>query len=97
MKDALLGAKWSPPAWLTLQAVVPPVGLPSASVQSKAAPPHSWTSIPKCCLYQAPKALGSFAWKKTPPIPVTRFISVLPDSPDVLMQPPFDDMTPQPI
>jgi len=29
------------------EAVVPATGLPSPSVQSKTAPPHSWTSIPR--------------------------------------------------
>ena len=32
--------------------------------------------IPRCFLYQPCNATGSLAWKKTPPIPVTRFIRV---------------------
>src|SRR5215471_1349065 len=56
------------------QAVVPPPGFPSASVQSKAAPPQSCTSMPRCRLYQACIAFGSLALKKMPPIPVTRFM-----------------------
>src|SRR5438876_11501647 len=56
------------------QIVVPPTGLPSASVQRKAAPPQSCTSMPRCRLYQACIAFGSLALKKMPPIPVTRFM-----------------------
>src|SRR6202789_4288347 len=74
MKVAVLGAKWSPCAEPIDQAVVPATGLPSPSVQLNAAPPHSWTSIPRCCLYQACNAGASLALKKMPPMPVTRFI-----------------------
>src|ERR1700747_3119540 len=75
MKGAALGAKCFVSAGNRLQAVVPaPSGL-SAVFQSKAAPPHGWTSIPKWVLYQAPKAFGSLDLKKMPPIPVTRFMS----------------------
>src|SRR5690242_20619144 len=74
MKDASLGAKCLLSWGLMSQAVVPPTGLPASSVQSKAAPPQGWTSIPKCCLYQACRALASFALKKMPPMPVTRFM-----------------------
>src|SRR5438874_342774 len=56
------------------QAVVPATGLPSASVQVNAAPPHVWTSIPRCRLYQACSAGASLALKKMSPMPVTRFI-----------------------
>src|SRR5512146_151327 len=77
MKGAALGAKWFVSAGKRLQAVVPtPLGL-SGPFQSKAAPPHSWTSIPRWVLYQAPSAFGSFDLKKIPPMPVTRFM-VLP-------------------
>src|ERR1041384_409910 len=71
MKVALLGAKCLPSAGPIDQAVVPLVGLPAASVQSKAAPPQLCTSIPRCCLYHALSALGSLALKKMPPMPVT--------------------------
>src|SRR5215469_10996766 len=74
MKVALLGAKCLPSAGSINHAVVPFVGLPDPSTQSNAAPPHAWTSIPRCCLYQARSATGSFALKKIPPIPVTLFI-----------------------
>src|SRR5207237_8582517 len=74
MKVDLLGANCSPSAAPMDHTVVPFVGLPAASVQANTAPPHSWTSIPKCCLYQAWSATGSLALKKTPPIPVTLFI-----------------------
>src|SRR5258708_32156442 len=74
MNVAVLGANWSLCAEAIFQAVVPAIGLPSPSVQVKAAPPHSWTSIPRCRLYQACNALGSLALKKMPPMPVTRFI-----------------------
>src|SRR4030088_1757252 len=74
MKGAVLGANWSLCIEAIFQAVVPATGLPSPSVQVKDAPPHSWTSIPRCCLYQACSALGSLALKKMPPMPVTRFI-----------------------
>src|SRR5205809_2777520 len=74
MKVAVLGANWSLCAAAINQAVVPATGLPSPSVQVKAAPPHSWTSIPRCRLYQACNAFGSLALKKMPPMPVTRFI-----------------------
>src|SRR5882757_8533413 len=74
MKVAVLGAKWSPCAEPMDQAVVPATGLPSPSVQVKAAPPHGWTSIPRCRLYQACRAGASLALKKMPPMPVTRFI-----------------------
>src|SRR3954462_5184334 len=73
MKVAVLGANWSLWAEAMFQAVVPATGLPSLSVQLKAAPPHSWTSIPRCRLYQACSAFGSLALKKMPPMPVTRF------------------------
>jgi hypothetical protein len=56
------------------QAVVPATGLPSASVQSKEAPPQDWTSISKCRLYQACSDGASLALKKIPPMPVTRFM-----------------------
>src|SRR5437899_1970408 len=74
MKVAVLGANWSPCAELMDQTVVPATGLPSPSVQVKAVPPHSWTSIPRCRLYQAWSAGASLALKKMPPMPVTRFI-----------------------
>src|SRR5436309_8565404 len=74
MKVAVLGANWSPCAEPIDQTVVPATGLPSASVQSKAAPPHSWTSTPRCRLYQACSAGASLALKKMPPMPVTRFM-----------------------
>src|SRR5437899_13096941 len=73
MKVAVLGANWSPCAELMDQTVVPATGLPSPSVQVKAVPPHSWTSIPRCRLYQAHSAGASLALKKMPPMPVTRF------------------------
>src|SRR2546421_12730540 len=74
MKEAVLGAKESPSAGPMDQIVVPPTGLPSASVQPKAAPPQSCTSMPRCRLYQACIAFGSLALKKMPPIPVARFM-----------------------
>src|SRR5450755_1198550 len=74
MKAAVLGANWSLCAEPIDQAVVPATGLPSPSVQLNAVPPHSWTSIPRCCLYQACSAGASLALKKMPPMPVTRFI-----------------------
>src|SRR5438874_11902028 len=74
MKGAVLGANWSLSAEATNQAVVPATALPSPSVQLNAAPPHAWTSIPRCRLYQACSAGASLALKKTPPMPVTRFI-----------------------
>src|SRR5437773_7329367 len=74
MKVAVLGANWSPCAELIDQTVVPAAVLPSPSVQVKAVPPHSWTSIPRCRLYQACSAGASLALKKMPPMPVTRFI-----------------------
>src|SRR5580700_7348054 len=57
------------------QTVVPLAGFPAASVQVKAVPPQSWTSIPRCFLYQAHSAFGSLALKKMPPMPVTLRIS----------------------
>src|SRR5207249_12276981 len=74
MKVDLLGAKCPPSAALIDHTVVPFVGLPASSVHVKTVPPHSWTSIPRCCLYQARSATGSFELKKIPPIPVTLFI-----------------------
>src|ERR1700722_6351068 len=74
MKVAVLGAKWSPCAEPMDQTVVPATGLSSPSVQRKAVPPHSWTSIPRCRLYQACSAGASLALKKMPPMPVTRFM-----------------------
>src|SRR5215217_2984780 len=74
MKVAVLGANWSPVAGPMDQMVDPANGLPSPSVQVKAVPPHDWTSIPRCCLYQACSAGASLALKKMPPMPVTRFI-----------------------
>src|SRR2546426_11636010 len=74
MNAALLGAKLSPSSGPIDQIVVPAAGLPSASVQVKAAPPQSCTSIPRWVLYQACSAGASLALKKMPPIPVTRFM-----------------------
>src|ERR1700685_4024298 len=74
MKVASLGAKWSPCDEPIDQIVVPATGLPSLLVHVNAAPPHSWTSIPRCRLYQACSAGASLALKKMPPMPVTRFI-----------------------
>src|SRR6266576_1091894 len=74
MKVAVLGANWLLCAEAIDQTVVPATGLPSPSVQVKAVPPHSWTSIPRCRLYQACSAGASLALKKMPPMPVTRFI-----------------------
>src|ERR1043166_4881212 len=74
MNVAVLGANWPLCAGAINQAVVPATGLPSPSVQVKAAPPHSWTSIPRCRLYQACSAGASLALKKMPPMPVTRFM-----------------------
>src|ERR1044071_4332035 len=74
MNEAVLGANWSLFAGAMSQAVVPATGFPSPSVQVNAAPPHSWTSIPRCRLYQACSAGASLALKKMPPMPVTRFI-----------------------
>src|SRR6476659_286991 len=72
MKDAELGANESPSADPIDQIVVPPTGVPCASVQRNAAPPHSCTSMPRCRRYQDCSAAGSFALKKMPPMPVTR-------------------------
>src|SRR5579863_2705620 len=74
MKVALLGAKCLPSAAPIDHTVVPFVGAPDASAHVNAVPPHAWTSIPRCCLYQARSATGSLARKKIPPIPVTLFI-----------------------
>src|SRR6202140_5384136 len=74
MKDAVLGANCLLSAGATDHAVVPATGLPSPLVHVNAAPPHSWTSIPRCRLYQACSAGASLALKKMPPMPVTRFI-----------------------
>src|SRR5438552_15863449 len=74
MNVAVLGANCSPCAEPIDQTVVPATGLPSPLVHVKAVPPRSWTSIPRCRLYQACSAGASLAWKKMPPMPVTRFI-----------------------
>src|SRR6185437_589615 len=74
MNDALLGANCLLSSGAINQAVVPPVGLPSESAQLNAAPPHAWTSMPRWRLYQACSAGASFALKKMPPMPVTRFM-----------------------
>jgi hypothetical protein len=50
------------------------VGWPCAWVHVNAAPPHSRTSMPRCCWYQDRSAAGSRALKKMPPMPVTLFI-----------------------
>src|SRR5437868_2581543 len=74
MNGAVLGANCLLSALAISQAVVPATGLPSPSLQVKDAPPQSWTSIPRCRLYQACNAGASLALKKMPPMPVTRFI-----------------------
>src|SRR4051794_14108430 len=74
MKDAVPGANWLLCAEPMDQMVVPAIGLPSPSVHGKAVPPQAWTSIPRCCLYQACNAGASLALKKMPPMPVTRFM-----------------------
>src|SRR3954470_6554973 len=71
MKVDVLGANCLPSAGPIDHAVVPLAGLPSASAQSKAAPPHACTSMPRCFLYQSHSALGSLALMKMPPMPVT--------------------------
>src|SRR5438874_3578556 len=75
MKVALLGTNCTLSAAPIDHTVDPFVGLPAPSVQANTVPPHSWTSIPRCCWYQARSATGSFALKKIPPIPVTLFIA----------------------
>src|SRR5580765_6487863 len=72
MNDAELDGDGSASAGPIDHIVVPPTGLPSASVHRNAAPPQSCTSMPRCRSYQACAAFGSFALKKMPPIPVTR-------------------------
>src|SRR2546423_8961533 len=74
MNGAVLGANCLLSALAISQAVVPATGLPSPWLQLKDARPQSWTSIPRCRLYQACSAGASFALKKMPPMPVTRFI-----------------------
>src|SRR5436190_8220176 len=74
MNGAVLGANCLLSALAISQAVVPATGLPSPSLQVKDAPRQSWTSIPRCRLYQACSAGASLALKKMPPMPVTRFI-----------------------
>src|SRR6266567_1408714 len=69
MKGAELGANCLLSCGLISQAVVPATGLPSGSLQSNAVPPQAWTSIPKCCLYQACSDGASLALKKMLPIP----------------------------
>src|SRR3569623_216916 len=76
MKVDLLGAKCLPSAASIDHAVVPFVGLPAASVHENAAPPQGCTSMPRCRLYQARSVTGSFALKKTPPMPVTLLMSI---------------------
>src|SRR5690349_18771324 len=71
MNVDLLGAKCLPSAGPMVHAVVPLNALPSASAHSKAAPPQSCTSIPRCFLYHAHSAFGSLALMKMPPMPVT--------------------------
>src|SRR4051812_36923290 len=78
MNGAELGANCLVSSLVISQAVVPPTGFPSSPDQSKEAPPHACTSMPRCRLYQAPRAAGSFALKKMPPTPVTRFMSIAP-------------------
>src|SRR6478735_2000014 len=70
MSEEVLGSKYLVVSGKMFQAVVP-LG---SSFQSNAAPPQGCTGIPRCSLYQALSALGSFALKKTPPMPVTRVI-----------------------
>src|SRR5262245_37726148 len=77
MNGAELGAKESPSAAPTDQIVVPLNAAPVSSAHVNTAPPQSSTSMPRCFLYQAPKACGSRALKKIPPMPVTRFIGRL--------------------
>src|SRR5688572_8752479 len=43
------------------------------SFQRNVVPPQSSTSMPRWWRYQAARASGSLALRKTPPIPVTRF------------------------
>src|ERR1044072_6777825 len=69
MNGAELGAKCFVSAGNSVHAVVP------GPCQSNAAPPHSCTSMPRCFLYQAPRVFGSLDLKKTPPMPVTRFMT----------------------
>src|SRR5690242_12623426 len=74
MKGASLGANCLLSCFVMSHAVVPATGFPSLSVHGNAATPHACTSIPRCCLYHACMVGASFALKKTPPMPVTRFI-----------------------
>src|SRR6185312_16067759 len=82
MNELLLGAKFLPSP--IIQAVVPGVALPAPSTQRNDVPPHGWTSMPRCFLYQSRNAAGCFALMKTPPIPVTLFktpaLALVPES-----------------
>src|SRR5262245_55953908 len=77
MNGASLGAKYFVSALNGLQTVVPtPPGF-CGPCYLNAAPPPASTSLPRCVLYQAPSALGSFDLKKVPPMPVTRRAGVV--------------------
>src|SRR4051812_9350160 len=54
-----------------------PVPAGISSVHNMVAPPYSESWMPRCLAYQALRALGSFALRKMPPIPVTRAIESL--------------------
>src|SRR6478609_8540639 len=68
MNGAWLGSKYLVVSGKMFQAVVPE----GSSFQSKAAPPQGCTGTPRWVWYQALRALGSRALRKTPPMPVTR-------------------------
>ena len=72
MKLAVPGSRYVVSRLNALQ-IVMPFSLPGPP-HSKIAPPHSATSRPRWSRYHAASALGSFALKKMPPMPVTRFM-----------------------
>src|SRR6185369_10149273 len=78
MKRSRLGAKYVDVASLIDQAVAPTRRGASFSRHSKTQLPQSLSARPRCSAYQARSRLAAGERKKIPPIPVTRFIRLLP-------------------
>src|SRR4051812_40595853 len=73
MKLDSLGANHVVSAAAAFHTVAPPSVCASPD-HLRIAPPHGSTTSPRCFAYQAVRALGSFALKNTPPMPVIRAI-----------------------
>src|SRR5688500_15796832 len=76
MKLDRLGLNHSPSCSARFQ-TVRPLSLAVSAGHLRITPPQSSTLMPRCFAYHVVNAFGSFAFKNTPPMPVTRAIRAL--------------------